>query len=811
MNALLAEARRGAMLAEDVIAELAPHTSTEALCEAARARRDLHHPRLVTYSPKVFIPLTHLCRDTCRYCTFAQSPRPGEAAYLSPDEVLEIARAGAAAGCHEALFTLGDRPEERWPLAREELTRLGHPTTLSYLAAMARLVLEKTGLLPHVNPGVMREEDLANLRTVSVSQGVMMEILSPRLCERGGPHYGCPDKYPDVRLATLEAAGRTRVPFTTGILVGIGETEAERVATLLAIRASDARYGHVQEVIVQNFRAKPGTPMANAPDAPHEDHLRAIALARLILPPEMTIQAPPNLSPGGLEDLIAAGIDDWGGVSPVTIDHVNPEAPWPKIAELSERTERAGKILAPRLPIHPRFVQDLEHWLDAGLHRYVYEHADTSALAHDDWESGRDDRERKLPAPGLPPTGLARILGRARDGKLLNDDEIAALFEARGPDFGALAEAADALRRETVGDSVTYVVTRNINYTNICSYHCKFCAFSKGVIADGFRDKPYKLSLEEIAERTEEAWARGAAEVCMQGGIHPDYTGETYLSILRAVKRAVPRMHVHAFSPLEVWQGATTLGLEPAAFLTELKANGLGSLPGTAAEILDDEVRRTLCPDKLKTEQWLRVMRAAHGVGLHSTATIMYGHIERAIHWARHLRRIRDLQRETGQITEFVPLPFVAMEAPIYRRGRARRGPTWREGVLMHAVARLALHPWITNIQASWVKMGPHGAAACLMAGANDLGGTLMNESITRAAGAAHGQEMGPAEMDHLIRSLGRTPRQRSTLYGAAAPDQVERSYRAAPLRPVATFTGHAAEGETLRNGETPPKAIQYA
>ncbi|MGH7101685.1 MAG: 5-amino-6-(D-ribitylamino)uracil--L-tyrosine 4-hydroxyphenyl transferase CofH [Acetobacteraceae bacterium] len=786
MNDLLSHAALGRALSDDQLRLLARDTPTEALCEAARARRDLLHERLVTFSPKVFIPLTRLCRDTCRYCTFVQSPRQGIPAYLDPEAVLAIARAGAAAGCHEALFTLGDQPERRWSAAREELARLGHASTLSYLAAMARLVVEETGLLPHVNPGVMAEKDIAMLRAVSVSQGVMMEILSQRLCEQGGPHHGCPDKLPAVRLATLEAAGRRHVPFTTGILVGIGETAEERVETLLAIRAAHARHGHVQEVIVQNFRAKPATKMATAPDATHQAHVQAIALARLALPPEVSIQAPPNLSPGHLEGLLAAGIDDWGGISPITIDHVNPEAPWPDRAELAARTETAGKVLAERLPVYPAFVADAETWLDPWLRRHVRNHADASGLARDDWESGRDERGRAIPAPSLPQPGLAAILARARDGRGLMESEIVALFAARGADFGAVSAAADALRREVSGDTVTYVVTRNINYTNICSYHCKFCAFSKGRIAAGMRDSPYDLSLAEIVSRAEEAWMRGATEVCMQGGIHPSYTGRTYLDILAAVKRAVPGLHVHAFSPLEVWQGATTLRMDLTTFLAELKADGLGSLPGTAAEILDDEVRAVLCPDKLSTAEWLEVMRIAHGRGLSSTATIMFGHLEQPIHWARHLLRLSALQRETGRITEFVPLPFVAMEAPIYRAGGARRGPTWREAVLMHAVARLALHPLITNIQTSWVKMGSGGAAAALAAGANDLGGTLMNESITRAAGAAHGQEMAPPAMDELILGLGRTPRQRTTLYGTPPGIQVARSYAAEPLRPIA-------------------------
>ncbi|WP_431857121.1 5-amino-6-(D-ribitylamino)uracil--L-tyrosine 4-hydroxyphenyl transferase CofH [Azospirillum sp.] len=783
---LLAAAARGDRLDDDAIRHLATTADTAGLTAAARARRDLAHGALVTYSPKVFIPLIKLCRDTCRYCTFAETPRPGANAYLTADEVLAIARAGAAAGCREALFTLGDKPEARWDEARAELDRLGYPSTIAYLAAMAKLVLDETGLLPHANPGVMDDADVALLRGVSVSQGMMVEVLSERLCEKGGPHHGCPDKRPAVRLATLEAAGRARVPFTTGILMGIGETLEERTDSLLAIRVSHERHGHVQEVIVQNFRAKPGTRMAEAPDAPHEEHLRAIALARLALPPEVTVQAPPNLSPGHLEALVDAGIDDWGGVSPVTIDHVNPEAPWPHLAELEARTRAAGRELAPRLPVHPRYVHAMAEWIDPALHRAVRAQADTAGLARGAWSPGQDTiAPPPMPAPALASTGLSALLTKARDGKPLAEGEIVRLFAAQGREFAAVAAAADALRRDVVAETVSYVVCRNINYTNICTYKCRFCAFSKGKTAEALRGRPYDLPHEEIAARTVEAWERGGTEVCMQGGIHPDYTGQTYLDILATVKGAVPQMHVHAFSPLEVWQGAATLGASLEEFLAALKRAGLGSLPGTAAEILDDEVRAVLCPDKLNTAQWLEVMRTAHGVGLRSTATVMYGHVERPEHWARHLIRIRDLQRETGGFTEFVPLPFVHMEAPIYLKGGARKGPTWREAVLMHAVGRLALHPWVPNIQTSWVKMGPEGVTACLNAGANDLGGTLMDESITRAAGAAHGQEMPPAEMDALARAAGRPARQRTTTYGQPPAGQVARSYGAAPLRPT--------------------------
>jgi FO synthase len=757
------------------------------LIEAAGRLRDEAHGRHISYSRKVFIPLTHLCRDVCHYCTFAKRPRAGRPAYLSPDEVLAIARAGAAAGCTEALFTLGDKPELRYRAAREALDTLGYETTIDYLRAMCALVMRETGLLPHANPGVMNRSEMAGLREVSASQGIMLESLSARLCEPGGVHYGSPDKRPEARLETLKLAGELRVPFTTGILIGIGETRAERLDALIAIRHLHREFGHVQEVIVQNFRAKPGTKLAEAAEPDLDDLLWSIAAARLILGAEMNIQAPPNLSPGVYPRLIAAGINDWGGVSPVTPDHVNPEAPWPAIKELAERSAAAGKILVHRLPIYPSYLRDLAAWTAPEVATQVPRLSDAEGFARDDnWAPGT-----KV-APPMPAVcarsvdpAVERIIERARGGARLDEAEIVRLFAARDTDYQRVIAAADELRRETSGDIVRYVVNRNINYTNICAYRCRFCAFSKGKTHEALRGAPYDLALDEIVRRAIEAWERGATEVCLQGGIHPDYTGETYLSICRAIKAAVPDMHIHAFSPLEVTQGAATLGMAVRPFLAELKAAGLSTLPGTAAEILDDEVRAIICPDKLNTAQWLDVVGTAHGLGLRTTSTIMYGHVEPPLSWARHLLAIRDLQAETGGVTEFVPLPFVHMEAPMYLKGLARRGPTFREAVLMHGVARLALHPHITNIQTSWVKMGPEGAAACLNAGANDLGGTLMNESITRAAGAEHGQEFPPEAMEDLIRSIGRTPEQRTTLYGPVPAERRAASLNAPALAPV--------------------------
>jgi FO synthase len=778
---------------------LADCTNPQPLMRVAAALRDEGHGDLVSYSRKVFIPLTQLCRDVCHYCTFAHPPRRGESPYLDADQVLAISRAGARAGCHEALFTLGDKPELRYAAAREALERLGYETTLSYLAAMAELVWRETGLLPHLNPGVMTRADIDRLRRVSVSQGIMLESAAERLRRRGGPHFGSPDKDPALRLETIRAAGEAAVPFTSGILIGIGETRRERIESLLALRDLHERYGHLQEIIIQNFRAKPGTRMAQAPEPDLDDHLWTIAVARLIFGPEMNIQAPPNLNPDGLAQMIAAGINDWGGVSPVTPDHVNPEAPWPALDRLAERTAAAGKLLVERLAIYPAYARAPERWLDPASRTPVLQVIDAQGLARtDDWVPGAGTEPPTLtqPAPTLtlPRSrrreweGASSVLDRATTGETLGEADIVRLFAARGAAFDAVCRAADELRQRVNGEEVSYVVTRNINYTNICYFRCQFCAFSKGKLSENLRGRPYDLDLPEIRRRVEEAWERGATEVCLQGGIHPEYTGATYLAICHAIKKAVPGIHIHAFSPLEVWQGAKTLGRTVPDFLAELKAAGLSSLPGTAAEILDDEVRAVICPDKIKTAEWLHVMEAAHATGLRSTVTIMYGHADRYEHWARHLLRIRALQAKTGGFTEFVPLPFVPMETPIYLKGRARRGPTWREAVLMHAAARLVLHPLITNIQTSWVKMGSEGAAFCLASGANDLGGTLMNESITRAAGAVHGQEMPPESMEQVIHGLGRVPRQRTTLYGDAPTARKAASFAAAPLtEPVNT------------------------
>ncbi len=736
------------------------------------------HGRLVTWSPKVFIPLTHLCRDRCGYCTFAQPPARAASPYLAPEEVLAIARAGAEAGCHEALFTLGERPELRYPLAQEWLHYHGHETTVDYLVAMCALVLAETGMLPHANAGALDGGELARLRAVSASQGMMVESINPDLAA----HAGAPDKDPKRRLATLDAAGTLSIPFTTGILVGIGESRADRLVALGAIAASHRRHGHVQEVIVQNFLPKAGTAMHRAPPCPPDELAWTVAVARLVLPPEVHLQAPPNLS-DDFGALLDAGIDDWGGVSPVTPDHVNPERPWPEVDRLRSATEARGFVLAPRLTAYPGYVADPERWLDPELRFPVLDRSDAEGLARDHrWCAGGGVAPPELlssrslsdePSVALPSrqrtkgeTAVAAVLAGVEAGEEVGEDQIVTLFSARGPEVRSVAEVADELRARTVGDGVTWVANRNINYTNVCTFKCRFCAFSKGPLSLNLRGTPYLLSIEEIQARVVEAVAAGATEVCLQGGIHPDFDGDYYVRVTRAVKAVAPVIHVHGFTALEVTEGARRLGEPLAGYLRRMAEAGLKSLPGTAAEILDDEVRAVLCPDKVSTEEWLEAHRTAHGVGLRSNVTIMFGSVERPRHWARHLVRTRDLQKETGGFTEFVPLPFVHMASPIYLQHRSRPGPTFREALLMHAVGRIAYRGLIDNIQVSWVKMGREGARQLLRAGANDLGGTLMDENISRAAGAAHGQRMDEEQFREWVEPLGRRLVQRSTLYG---------------------------------------------
>ena len=833
----------------------------ETLLDLASAVRDrglegAGRPGVITYSRKVFVPLTRLCRDRCHYCTFATDPaslrRGGHGMFLGPDEVLEIARQGAALGCKEALFTLGDRPEERWPAAREWLDAHGYDDTLSYVRAMAVRVLEETGLLPHLNPGVMTWQEIGRLKPVAPSMGMMLETSSRRLFETpGAPHFGSPDKDPDVRLRVLADAGRQAVPFTTGILVGIGETPRERVESVLAIRRVAREHGHVQEVIVQNFRAKPDTAMRDDADLALDDYLATIAVVRLLLGPRMRVQAPPNLT--DLDEvalLLRAGVDDWGGVSPLTPDHVNPERPWPHLDELARITAEAGFVLRERLTAHPEFVTRPVPWIDPRVRAHVaalagpdglavegrkpsgilWQDADTSYDAfaaanaggrtdlhetvdtvgrtgdrrsdfdevYGDWtavgEHAQDIAERAAAARRSAAPAIERLDADVRAGLALAADDPAALahpdnaglalalMSCDGPALDALAGIADDVRRSTVGDDVTYVVNRNINFTNVCYTGCRFCAFAqRRTDADAFT-----LSLTEVGDRVAEAWDVGSTEVCMQGGIHPDLPGTAYFDLAREVKRRAPGIHLHAFSPMEVVNGATRSGMSVREWLSEAKVAGLDSIPGTAAEILDDDVRWVLTKGKLPTAAWIEVVTTAHELGIRSSSTMMYGHVDSPAHWVAHLRLLREIQERTGGFTEFVGLPFIHHNAPVYLAGVARPGPTSRDDRAVHAMARLLLHGAIDHVQCSWVKLGTEGTRTLLQGGADDLGGTLMEETISRMAGSQHGSRKSVAELEALATAAGRPSRQRTTTYGEVPTERLAAARRVTlPLEPV--------------------------
>jgi FO synthase len=838
MRRALARARDGKPLdpAEATVLLHARGGDLRALLAYASRTRDAGleaagRPGVITYSKKVFIPLTRLCRDRCGYCTFATVPGRLDSPFLSPDDVLDIARRGATLGCKEALFTLGDRPEARWKQARQWLDAHGYDDTLSYVRAMAVRVLEETGLLPHLNPGVLSWQDFQRLKPVAPSMGMMLETTAERLfATKGAPHFGSPDKDPKVRVRVLEDAGRSNVPFTTGILIGIGETIAERADSIFAIRKVAREYNGIQEVIVQNFRAKPDTKMRDAPDAELEDLAATIAVTRLVLGPKARIQAPPNLVGDQYQLILDAGIDDWGGVSPLTPDHVNPERPWPEIDELARHTASGGFALRERLTIYPPYVR--EPWLDPRLARHVaaladprtglaneaalprgiswqepdggwgdasgrtdlYVSIDTTGRTHDrrddfaevygDWDSlseravaaqaGQADSPAgshapiAAPAVTRPGEAAGALRQAERDPAALTDDQAIALLGADGDDLDALAAIADGLRREVNGDDVTFIVTRNINFTNVCYTGCRFCAFAqRRTDADA-----YTLSLDQIGERAEEAWAAGATEVCMQGGIHPDLPGTAYFDIAAEVKRRCPGLHVHAFSPMEVMNGVSRTGLPLREWLIRAREAGVGSLPGTAAEILDDDVRWVLTKGKLPAADWVQVITTAHELGIPTSATMMYGHVDTPAHWVGHLRVIRGIQERTGGFTEFVLLPFVHTSAPIYLAGLARPGVTRRENRAIHAVSRLMLHGAIDSIQCSWVKLGDELCRDVLRGGVNDLGGTLMEETISRMAGADNGSFKTISDLRAIVDPIGRPLRQRTTVYGEPAPER---------------------------------------
>lgn len=824
----LARAERGAAIDVDEATVLLAATGEDLdrLTSVAARVRDAGlvaagRPGVVTYSPKVFIPVTRLCRDRCHYCTFVETPaqaeREGRAPYMSPDEILAVAREGAELGCLEALLTLGDRPEDRWPEAREWLDEQGYDSTLSYVRAMAVRILEETGLLPHVNPGVMSWEEMTRVKPVSPSIGMMLETTSRRLFEtKGLAHFGSPDKDPNVRLRVLEDAGRLSVPFTSGLLVGIGETLAERAETVFALRAVGRRYGALQEVIVQNFRAKPDTAMRHVDDLGLDEYRAAIAVTRIVLGPKARVQAPPNLVDASeCRLLLAAGIDDWGGVSPLTPDHVNPERPWPSLDRLRAVTAECGLELRPRLTVHPEYVRAGEPWLDPRVSAHVAALAGPDGLAREGvrpvglpWQepdggpsghaggTGRTDLHASIDTQGrsadrrgdfddvygdwdelrttvaaggsagesaLTGDGWAALRAAEADPAGLTDEQALALMTADGDLLEQVCRLADDLRRDTVGDEVTYVVNRNINFTNVCYVGCRFCAFAqRRTDADA-----YSLSLDQVADRAAEAWELGATEVCMQGGIDPELPGTAYFDLVAAVKARVPGMHVHAFSPMEIVNGATRTGLSVEDFLTQAREAGLGSIPGTAAEILDDDVRWILTKGKLPTRTWIDVVSTAHRVGLPSSSTMMYGHVDNPRHWVQHLRVLRRIQDETGGFTEFVPLPFVHTSSPIYLAGVARPGPTMRDNLAVHAMGRIMLHGSIRHIQTSWVKLGVDGTRAMLRAGADDVGGTLMEETISRMAGSDHGSAKTVADLTDIAAGIGRPVRERTTTYDA--------------------------------------------
>jgi FO synthase len=815
----LARARAGKSLSLDEVEALlgARGEALAELMEVASALRDLGHGKTVTYSRKVFIPLTMLCRDHCHYCTFAKPPARLDSPFLTPEEVVAIAESGRLQECKEALFTLGDKPEDRYPEAKQWLEERGYASTLDYLRSVAVRVIEETGLLPHLNPGVMTWEEMARLKHVSASMGMMLETSSQRLSEKGGPHFGSPDKVPAIRLRTIEDAGRLSIPFTTGILVGIGATFRERAESLLAIKALASQYRHVQEVIVQNFKRKPGTAMHRAPEPGEEEFLATVAATRLVFGPRANVQAPPNLSDPDYPRLLDAGINDWGGVSPVTIDHVNPEAPWPRLADLGRRTAERGHELLERLTVYPEFALKPDPWLSGKMQEPVrklaaedglavegrrpeptpwqdpevvwkprtialsFAKADGAGLREDatdvygDFDfisSTQEWATRPAPDPTRLDAEIRSALAKASNGRgrHLTEEEALSLFQAEGEALEALCGVADDLRREAVGEEVTYVVNRNINFTNVCYTGCRFCAFAQREVDP----ESYTLSLEEVADRAQEAWDYGATEVCIQGGLHPSLPGDFYFKVLDAIKARTPDLHIHAFSPMEVLNGSARLGISFREFLQECRSRGLGTIPGTAAEILDDEVRWVLTKGKLPADSWEEIVKTAHGLGIRSSSTIMYGHVDAPPHWVSHIRRLGRIQEETGGFTEIVPLPFVHQNSPIYLAGKARPGPTTSDNRRMHAVARILLDGLIPNVQVSWVKMGMDYCKVVLAGGANDFGGTLMEETISRMAGAEWGIRKEPEEFVKAIRDMGRIPAERTTTYGRVARPPAE-------------------------------------
>lgn len=734
-------------------------------------------PGVITYSRKVFVPLSTLCRDRCHYCVFVDTPgqllKKHKPAYMSPEQVLAVVRQGQTMGCKEVLLTLGDRPEERWPEARAWLDEHGFASTLDYVAHVARLVTAETGLLAHANPGVMSAEELRMLRPVAPSMGMMLETTSRALYEQPGQvHYGSPDKDPAVRLAVIEDAGRERIPFTTGILVGIGETLRDRAESLVAIREAHERHRHVQEVIVQNFRAKPRTAMQGAPDASVLEYVAAVAVARLVLGPRMRVQVPPNLSdPAELDLLVRAGADDWGGVSPLTADHVNPERPWPHLSELAERTAALGFELRERLTAQPEFVLDAETWIDPALRPAVAALADAetglaaaprsadpvkAAGRTASSPAGTAESRRSVPPVShraVPPVSHRAVLrlaeAAAADPLALDDDEWTALLEATGDDLDALAATADDVRRYTVGEAVTLVVNRNLTSSGL---------------RPAPTDDPTTFTLDDAGAIAADAWDLGATEICVQGLLPGDADPAGYLDLARAITAAAPGIHLHAYRPQDVRDLADRSGMSLDGALAALREAGVDTVPGTGVKVLSERVRALVAPGDLEIDRWIEGITAAHRAGFRSTSVLFYGHVETAAERIAHLRRLREIQGETGGFTEFVPIPLPGPSGGVpLVAGRAAID----EHRAMVAVSRLLLSGSIPHVQIPWTRLGREASVVLLQSGGDDLGGTLLDGRVKPEAGIEHGLELPVADAAALAARMFRPFRLRTTTYGS--------------------------------------------
>jgi FO synthase len=733
--------------------------------------------RRVTFSRNLTLSLSRTCQCYCKYCAFATH----RAHLYSPEEVLEILDGAAKRQVKELLVLTGERPEVN-PEVRARLGEYGHEDFTAYVVWVCERALER-GLLPHTNLGVLSREDLLRLREVTASQGLMLESIAERLMQT--VHAGSPTKHPARRLETIAWAGELQIPFTSGILVGIGETEQERVESLAAIASLHARHGHIQEVILQNFvphqryygeepaeiaeeaareywrtgvAENPGRPRPELPlpewacPVSIEDMKRLIAEARRQMP-DVGIQVPPNLADWWGE-LVAAGATDLGGLS-ANGDHISPEHPFPSPHQVRKELQRDGVALTERLCVYPRYIDP--EWIAPAV-------LDTIKVKYWSFIPRRGSGRTEPPAP-IRPQLVAGAIAKGREGVALSADELTALFaETRPEAIEEMRQAADELRAELAGETVTFVVNRNINVSNVCVVGCAFCGFGQGKRSPD----AYEHDEQEFVARIHDALAFGATELCIQSGIHPDWTLEDYLGWLRLAKAtaaaAGTELHLHAYSPMEIAHMCDISGLPPDEVFAQLRDAGLGSTPGTAAEVLHDGVRERISPNKLPVARWVQIIEASHNAGLRSTATVMFGHIEEPWELAEHMRVVRGLQERTGGITEFVPLSFIPFQTLLGRTHGVEE--ISREENLKHTAAfRLALGRTVTSLQASWVKMGLEAASEALRWGVNDLGGTLMEESISRLAGSYHGTKLDPEQLVAAAHEAGRPAAERTTLY----------------------------------------------